>query len=96
MWNNEHGAQRGSPLYIRTGQQIISLVPEAMWHEIRVLDFSVRLVRPTAIYVIDDVGVTRLEAGIDRTTRWLLMALTLVGPGSYLLLFIVRRWLKDG
>ena len=54
---------RGRPVYVQVGDDRISLVPEVVAWRIRLgLRLSLRLVAPSAVYLIDAAGVRRLDA----------------------------------
>lgn len=61
--------KRSGPIYVRSGGKVISLVEEMDTREIRLptLRVRLRLLSPSALYVIDERGVERLgfrQAGV--------------------------------
>ncbi|HYO49177.1 MAG TPA: hypothetical protein VEW94_04945 [Chloroflexia bacterium] len=81
--------ERGSPIYIRGDSGVIALVPEVGVQEARMprkAEMQLRVLSPSAVYVIDGDGVRRVAFGRVRPGRVVLLLLALVAaPLQYLL-----------
>ncbi len=68
---------RGSPIYVRSGGQTVSLVPEVSTFEGWLGAWSYRILRPARLYVIDDKGVTAvpLQGSLIRQRTVLMLML---------------------
>lgn len=87
---------RGRPIYVDTGNSVVSLVPEAVrsrssWLRGR-SGYSGQL-SGTAVYVIDEAGVRKLA--IRGNQGWVYVGITAGMLAAWLQYFVVRR-LKRG
>ncbi len=81
---------RGTPVYVRRGAETIALVPEvAVTSRSHKSKPEVTAIQPSAVYVIDGSGVTRLApgSGVKGQSKLVLLSL-LLGP----VLYLWARW----
>ncbi len=82
---------RGSPIYLRSGGQVVSLVPEVVERAGR-LPRALRAVSASAVYVIDDAGIAKLRLNVGKFRRATLFApALLLAPIQYLLYLLLKR-----
>ena len=87
--------RRGRPIYVRSGNMTISLVPEIAVRELRfgyAPGVALRSISPAAVFVIDDQGVTRLAVGGALVRKLAaMMAVALAVPMLFLLVSRISR-----